>query len=86
VKSDEISVGYRVNSHRGIEFRKWASKRLKEYLIEGVAINEKRSIPSLPPFQKRIVFFEERIFVAQFLRFLGHLLVRRTELHEEIMR
>ena len=37
-----ISVGYRVNSHRGIEFRQWATKRLKEYLIEGVAINEKR--------------------------------------------
>jgi len=37
-----ISVGYRVNSHRGIEFRQWATKRLKDYLIEGVAINEKR--------------------------------------------
>ena len=37
-----ISVGYRVNSRRGIEFRQWATKRLKDYLIEGVAINEKR--------------------------------------------
>ncbi|MFM6935742.1 MAG: RhuM family protein [Flavobacteriales bacterium] len=37
-----ISVGYRVNSYRGIEFRQWATKRLKEFLIEGVAINEKR--------------------------------------------
>ncbi len=37
-----ISVGYRVNSKRGIEFRQWATKRLKDYLIEGVAINEKR--------------------------------------------
>ena len=37
-----ISVGYRVNSQRGIEFRQWATKQLKEYLIEGVAINEKR--------------------------------------------
>lgn len=37
-----ISVGYRVNSHRGVEFRQWATKRLKDYLIEGVAINEKR--------------------------------------------
>jgi len=37
-----ISVGFRVNSRRGIEFRQWASQRLKEYLIEGVAINEKR--------------------------------------------
>jgi prophage maintenance system killer protein len=37
-----ISVGYRVNSRRGIEFRQWATQRLKDYLIEGVAINEKR--------------------------------------------
>lgn len=37
-----ISVGYRVKSLRGTQFRQWATKRLKEYLIEGVAINEKR--------------------------------------------
>ena len=37
-----ISVGYRVNSKRGTQFRQWATKRLKDYLIEGVAINEKR--------------------------------------------
>jgi hypothetical protein len=37
-----ISVGYRVKSLRGTHFRQWATKRLKEYLIEGVAINEKR--------------------------------------------
>ncbi len=34
-----ISVGYRVKSQRGIEFRKWATKRLKEYLINGYSIN-----------------------------------------------
>ena len=37
-----ISVGYRVRSQRGILFRKWASKVLKEYLIQGVAVNQKR--------------------------------------------
>lgn len=37
-----ISVGYRVNSKRGIQFRIWASKVLKEYLIKGFSINEKR--------------------------------------------
>ncbi len=36
-----ISVGYRVNSKRGIQFRKWASERLKEYLIKGYSINKK---------------------------------------------
>jgi hypothetical protein len=37
-----ISVGYRVKSIRGTQFRQWATKRLKDYLIEGVALNEKR--------------------------------------------
>ena len=37
-----ISVGYRVKSKRGIEFRQWASKVLKQYMIDGYAINEKR--------------------------------------------
>lgn len=37
-----ISVGYRVNSKRGIQFRQWATQRLKAYLVEGYAINQKR--------------------------------------------
>ena len=37
-----ISIGYRVNSKRGIIFRKWANKVLKEYLLKGYAINENR--------------------------------------------
>ena len=37
-----ISVGYRVKSQRGIHFRRWANKILKEYLIKGVAVNQKR--------------------------------------------
>ena len=36
-----ISVGYRVNSIRGTQFRIWANKILKEYLIKGYSINEK---------------------------------------------
>ena len=37
-----ISVGYRVKSQRGIEFRKWANKVLKDYIIKGYAVNNKR--------------------------------------------
>jgi prophage maintenance system killer protein len=37
-----ISVGYRVNSKRGIQFRQWATARLKDYLVQGYALNEKR--------------------------------------------
>lgn len=36
-----ISVGYRVKSQVGIEFRKWATQRLKEYLLKGYSINKK---------------------------------------------
>ena len=35
-----ISVGYRVNSFRGIQFRRWATSILKDYLIKGFSINE----------------------------------------------
>ena len=37
-----ISVGYRVKSQNGITFRRWANKILKDYLIKGYAVNEKR--------------------------------------------
>ncbi|OJV54072.1 MAG: death-on-curing protein [Bacteroidetes bacterium 43-16] len=37
-----ISVGYRVKSKRGTQFRQWATERLKDYLVQGYAINEKR--------------------------------------------
>ena len=37
-----ISVGYRVKSNRGVEFRQWANSVLKQYIMQGYAINEKR--------------------------------------------
>jgi death-on-curing family protein len=37
-----ISVGYRVKSKRGTQFRQWANQRIKEYLVKGYAINQKR--------------------------------------------
>lgn len=37
-----LSVGYRVNSKRGIAFRRWANRVLKDYVVQGYAINEKR--------------------------------------------
>ena len=39
-----ISVGYRIKSHRGTQFRIWANSILKDYLINGFSINEKRLI------------------------------------------
>ena len=37
-----ISVGYRVKSKRGVEFRRWANKVLKQYVLQGYAVNQKR--------------------------------------------
>lgn len=37
-----ISVGYRINSKRGTQFRQWATQRLKDYLVKGYAVNQKR--------------------------------------------
>lgn len=37
-----ISVGYRVKSHEGIIFRKWATNVLKDYMLKGYAVNQKR--------------------------------------------
>ena len=37
-----LSVGYRVDSKRGIAFRRWANSVLKQYVIQGYAVNEKR--------------------------------------------
>jgi len=39
-----ISVGYRVNSKRGVQFRQWAQKILKEYLIQGYSLNQGKLI------------------------------------------
>ena len=36
-----ISVGYRVNSKRGVKFRQWANRVLKEYLIKGYAVDQR---------------------------------------------
>lgn len=37
-----ISVGYRVKSKRGVEFRKWANSVLKQYILQGYAVNDNR--------------------------------------------
>ena len=57
-----LSVGYRVNSQRGIIFRRWANKVLKEYLIQGYSINIKR----LEKLNKAIVFLKNNILSLLF--------------------
>ncbi|TYR31266.1 Fic/DOC family protein [Sphingobacterium phlebotomi] len=51
-----ISVGYRVKSKQGTAFRQWATQRLKEYLIQGYTINQKR----LDELQQTVQFIAEK--------------------------
>ena len=55
-----LSVGYRVKSSRGIEFRRWANQVLKEYMLRGYAVNQ-RIIYVEDYFDKRLRAHEKRI-------------------------
>ncbi|PIP14908.1 cytochrome C biogenesis protein CycH, partial [Candidatus Roizmanbacteria bacterium CG23_combo_of_CG06-09_8_20_14_all_35_49] len=47
-----ISIGYRVKSQNGVKFRIWASRVLKQYLIQGYVINEKRLLETQNKFRE----------------------------------
>lgn len=58
-----LAIGYRTNSARAIDFRKWATKVLKNYLIQGFVINEKRLIQvqnKLKELQNTVNFLQEK--------------------------
>lgn len=63
-----ISVGYRVKSQIGIEFRKWATQRLKEYLLRGYSVNKKllkKEQSKVLSLQKEISVLNEELFETQ---------------------
>ena len=37
-----LAVGYRIRSHRGTQFRQWATARLEEYLVKGFTLDDER--------------------------------------------
>lgn len=58
-----LSIGYRINSSNATKFRQWATKTLKNYLIKGYAINEKRLLSAESKFkelQTAISFLREK--------------------------
>ena len=58
-----ISVGYRVNSKRATQFRIWATQTLKEHLVKGYTINEKRLLEAKEKFdelQNAVAFLQEK--------------------------
>ncbi|MBO0360783.1 virulence protein RhuM/Fic/DOC family protein [Hymenobacter sp. BT186] len=62
-----ISVGYRVNSIKGTQFRKWATSILRQYLVEGYALNERRLRESTRQLNdlKRLVKLQAEIATKQ---------------------
>ncbi|MBI4993943.1 virulence RhuM family protein [Candidatus Wolfebacteria bacterium] len=58
-----LSVGYRVNSARATQFRIWATKILKQYLVKGYAINENRILEARNKFkelQEAVLFLQKQ--------------------------
>ena len=69
-----ISIGYRVNSKRATQFRIWATKTLKEHLVKGYTINEKRLLQAKNQFQELqgvISFLQEK---AKLIKIITNLL------------
>jgi len=65
-----ISVGYRVKSQRGVQFRQWATRTLKQHLVEGYTLNQRR-------LQERGIEFEQAV------RLLSHTLASQQLVHPE---
>ncbi|MBI5740104.1 MAG: virulence protein RhuM/Fic/DOC family protein [Nitrospirae bacterium] len=58
-----LAVGYKANSPRAIHFRRWASKIVKQYLVNGYAINEKRLLEAQTKFnelQEAVLFLQKQ--------------------------
>lgn len=53
-----ISVGYRIKSYQGVQFRRWATERLREYLVQGYSVNRTR-------FEKNAVELEQALALIQ---------------------
>lgn len=67
-----ISVGYRVNSKEGVQFRKWASNVLKEHLIRGYTTNDKRlSQQGLHELQQTIELLQKTLINHDLVNELG---------------
>jgi len=52
-----IAVGYRVKSHRGTQFRRWATQRLREYIVKGFTMDDERL--KNPPGKGQKDYFDE---------------------------
>lgn len=61
-----ISVGYRVNSGRATQFRQWATRVLKQHLVQGYSINQKRLVERGIEFEQAIALLSKTLSNQQF--------------------
>lgn len=72
-----LSVGYRVNSKRGTQFRRWASQVLKEHLIQGYSLNQKRlSHHSIQRLQQTITVLSQTLLKQDLVNETGAEILR----------
>ena len=72
-----ISVGYRIKSQRGTQFRIWANKVLKEYLVKGYAVNQNVKLEQLEDLKKTVSLLLMEISELQHFYSFGFL--KRTK-------
>jgi len=60
-----ISVGYRVKSQRGVQFRQWATRVLKQHLVEGYSLNRKRLQEQVIEFNQVLVLLSKTLVNQQ---------------------
>jgi hypothetical protein len=74
-----ISVGYRVKSHQGTQFRIWATQRLREYIVKGFALNDERfrSGNSFKEVQKKLAKEESLKEIEEDIKKLKTLLLQK---------
>ncbi|WP_319574892.1 virulence protein RhuM/Fic/DOC family protein [uncultured Desulfobacter sp.] len=70
-----ISVGYRVNSIKGTKFRIWATQRLKEYLVQGYSVNQKRFQQNAAELQQALALIRQAAHAPSLASDMGRGLV-----------
>ncbi|AOF53114.1 Putative DNA-binding protein in cluster with Type I restriction-modification system [Pasteurellaceae bacterium NI1060] len=60
-----ISVGYRIKSPQGVTFRRWATARLKDYLVKGYALNQKRLQQNAVELEQALTLISDYAYVKK---------------------
>lgn len=71
-----ISVGYRVNSQRGVQFRQWATKILKQHLLDGYTLNQRRLLDRGVEFEQAVNLLTRTLVGQQLVSQQGEAVIR----------